>query len=59
MTHELLALNASTLHRFNDRPRRRGGLVRQQLFDGHAFGEVTRLVHVAAELDGEMIRQKL
>ena len=32
---------------------------RLQSFDRHAFREVARLVHVAAELDGEMVGEKL
>ena len=29
------------------------------LFDGHALGEVSRLVHVAAEFDGDVVGQEL
>ncbi len=31
----------------------------QDLFDGYAFGEVSRLVHVAAQIDTDVVGQEL
>jgi hypothetical protein len=39
----------------NDEPGER----REELFDGHAFGQIARLIDVPAELDGEVIGKKL
>jgi hypothetical protein len=32
---------------------------RRFLFDGHAFGEIARLINVTSQLDGDVIRKNL